>query len=385
MPALRILCLNYEYPPIGGGGGRASASICEALAARGHQVEVQTTGMAHLPRIDESGGVRITRNFAFRRREDTCSVGEMAAYLVCSLIPAIRHTLQWRPDVIHAHFAVPTGALAWAVSTITRTPYVLTAHLGDVPGGVPEQTDRLFKWVGPFTKPIWSGAAGVTAVSGFVAKLAENAYHRRAVVIPNGITLDPRPTLAIHTTPRIVMVGRLSIQKNPLLAIHALAKISQQQWHLDIIGDGPLRRDVEAAILASGLSERITLHGWLNTAEVHQQMRQADVLLMPSLSEGMPVAAVEALNHGLAIVSGQIDGMRDVLEDGVNGLMLELSPAAFAAGLTSLILDPERLLKMRNASAEKALSFDIIKTAASYEAVLIQAAGAATTSPSLTS
>lgn len=374
MSKLRVLCLNYEYPPIGGGGGRASASICEALAKRGHQVHVQTTGMAHLPKVDESDGVRVTRNFAFRRREDTCSVGEMAAYLVCSLIPTIRHTLKWRPHVIHAHFAVPTGALAWVVSTITRTPYVLTAHLGDVPGGVPEQTDHLFKWVGPLTRPIWARAAGLTAVSAFVAKLAEQEYHRRPVIIPNGIPLDPRPTLTLNATARIVMVGRLSIQKNPLLAIDALAKISRYPWHLNIIGDGPLRRDVEAAIDAYGLSGRITLHGWLNAAAVHQRMQHADILLMPSLSEGMPVAAVEALNHGLAIVSGQIDGMRDVLEDNVNGVMLELTPEAFAEGLTGLIVDPDRLLTMRKASAEKALSFDIIKTGASYEAVLAEAA-----------
>ena len=78
-----------------------------------------------------------------RRVPDTCTVPEMGLYCATSFLPALRHIRQWKPDVVHAHFAVPTGALAWAVSGLTGVPYVLTAHLGDVPGGVPDQTDTL--------------------------------------------------------------------------------------------------------------------------------------------------------------------------------------------------------------------------------------------------
>lgn len=374
MSALRILCLNYEYPPIGGGGGRACASICEALVQRGHEVHVQTSGMPHLPSEAVINGVEVHRNLVKRQREDTCTVPEMVAYLSSSIAPTITHIRQWKPDVIHAHFAVPTGALAWLVSKLTRVPYVLTAHLGDVPGGVPEQTDRLFRWVGPFTRPIWSAAAETTAVSGFVARLAKAAYKRDPTIIPNGIPLDPRPKLTIHAIPRIVMVGRLSIQKNPLLAVRALARIANLAWRCDVIGDGPLRTDLENEIAQLGLKDRIKLHGWLDTAAVHAQMKCADILLMPSLSEGMPVAAVEALNHGLAIVSGRIDGMLDVLTDQENGLMLELTPGAFAAGMQKLITDPKTLLSMRQASSAKASAFDIVHTSASYASILHRAA-----------
>ena len=67
-----------------------------------------------------------------------------------------------------------------------RTPYVLTAHLGDVPGGVPEQTDHLYRIVKPFTVPIWRSAAAVTAVAPHVAELAEQAYGIKPRVILNG-------------------------------------------------------------------------------------------------------------------------------------------------------------------------------------------------------
>ena len=56
----------------------------------------------------------------------------MALYCATSFLPTLRHIREWQPDVIHAHFAVPTGALAWAVHRLTGVPYVLTAHLGDV-------------------------------------------------------------------------------------------------------------------------------------------------------------------------------------------------------------------------------------------------------------
>ena len=62
---------------------------------------------------------------------------------------------EWKPDLIHVHFAVPAGALAWILRRLTGIPYVLTAHLGDVPGGVPEKTGRWFRWIYPFTPPIW--------------------------------------------------------------------------------------------------------------------------------------------------------------------------------------------------------------------------------------
>ena len=120
-------------------------------------------------------------------------------------------TLQFRPVL---------SRLPRTYSQASR--YVLTAHLGDVPGGVPEQTDHLFRLLGPFVTPVWRRARCVTAVSRFVAGLARKAYGLTPIVIPNGVRPIARPQLRAHSPRRIVMAGRLSIQKNPLLAIKAL-------------------------------------------------------------------------------------------------------------------------------------------------------------------
>ena len=303
---MKILLLCYEYPPVGGGGGRVAAQVAARLAFRGHQVRVITAGMRHLPRREVRENVEILRPPSFRQREDTCTVPEMGLYVLTNVWTVLRQARRWRPDIIHAHFAVPTGPVALAANLLTGIPYVLTVHLGDVPGGVPEQTDHLFRFVGALVSPVWHRAQAVTAVSRFVAGLASKAYRVEPIVIPNGVTLIATATVPVHSRNRILMVGRLSIQKNPLLAIRALALIPEIHWSLDVIGDGPLRAEMQALVKHEGIADRVTLHGWLSEAQVAERMGASDILLLTSLQEGLPMVAIEALQWGLAIVSSQI-------------------------------------------------------------------------------
>ena len=367
---LKILVLCYEYPPIGGGGGRVAAQVASSLARRGHAVRVLTGGMLHLPRREVRDQVEVVRPFSFRRREDTCTVPEMALYLATGFFPVLRESRKWRPDIVHAHFAVPSGPLALVAKLLTGVPYVLTAHLGDVPGGVPEQTDHLFRLVGPLVKPVWRAARHVTAVSRFTAELAARAYGVEPTVIPNGVPPIPTPQVRVHSPRRIIMAGRLSIQKNPLLALEALALIGNLDWSFDVIGDGPLGPDVRALAEKSGLGGRVILHGWISNAQVADLMAGADILLMPSLNEGLSMVAIEALQHGLAIVASRIGGMRDVVEEGRNGFLCELSPGAFAQKLGALLADASLLERMRHASRQMAEDYDLEKTVVAYENVL---------------
>ncbi len=375
---MKILVLCYEYPPIGGGGGRVAAQVAAGLARRGHEVKVQTSGMAHLPAMEQNDGVEILRTPCFRRREDTCSVPEMALYLAASFFPAWGLAWEWKPDVIHAHFAVPTGALAFPVSRLNGIPYVLTAHLGDVPGGVPEQTAGLFRLVNPVARILWKSAAAVTAVSSFVAGLARAAYGLDPVVIRNGVAPRTRSdSPQANVVPRIVLVGRLSVQKNPLLALQALALLKDLNWSLDIIGEGPLGPALRDDAKKLGLENRVTFHGWLDGGGVSGLMAQADILLMPSLHEGLPMVGVEALQHGLAVVGSDIGGLRDIVEEGKNGDLCALNPAAFAGALRGLLADPARLASQQQASLSLAERFDLAESVDAYEKVLLAAAGKA--------
>jgi glycosyltransferase involved in cell wall biosynthesis len=371
---MRILVLCYEYPPIGGGGGRVARSIAEGLAARGHEVRVQTAALGWRSERAVESGVEIIRSGSGRRLPDTCTVLEMGLYLATSLWPAWALCRTWRPEVIHTHFAMPTGVLAWVLHGLTRVPYVLTAHLGDVPGGVPEQTDRLFRLVGWLARLVWRGAAGATAVSDFVRQLAERAYARPVRKILNGVDLDGRPARPLVLSgevPHLIFLGRFNRQKNAPLLVEALARLTNLSWKVTLIGDGPDMAQVRELVAAHGLGARVQLVGWRSSAEVGALLAEADVLCMPSSSEGMPVAAVEALRYGLAIAGTDIPGLRDVLEEGVNGLIAPVDDVAgYAAIVRALLENPARLLAMRQASWEKAEEFSLGMIVEAYEEVL---------------
>jgi len=370
--ALRILTLCYEWPPVGGGGGRAAKEIAEAIAARGHHVRVQTIRFAEASAHEFANNVDIYRTWGFRQRADQCTPLEMAGYLVSSAIPALRHIAEFKPDLIHAHFAVPTGALALACSRLSGRPYLITAHLGDVPGAIPEQTDALFRWLNPLIRPIWRQAANVVAVSRFVGELAENAYGRRPVTIPNGISLSTRPAVPQSTsrTPRMIFVGRLNSQKNLLFLPPVLAKIRELEWNLDFVGDGAERKALETAFAEFGLSSRVHFHGWLERTAVEQKLVEAEIFILPSFVEGLSIAVLEALKFGLLLIGSDIPTLRDCVAQNVNGYLISLnSPELWIKQLTTILTNPNLRLSMRQKSWEMAPEFDLERIADQYEAL----------------
>jgi glycosyltransferase involved in cell wall biosynthesis len=369
---LRIVTLCYEWPPVGGGGGRAAQEIAEALADRGHRVRVQTIRFHGTPAHEVAAQVDIYRTWGFRRRADQCSPLEMAGYLVSSAIPTLRHLAEFKPDLIHAHFAVPTGALALASGLLSRIPYVLTIQLGDVPGAIPEQTDTLFRWLNPFIRPIWRQAAAVVGVSRFVAGLAQRAYGRELTIIPNGISLSGRPGVRQPTgaTPRLIFVGRLNSQKNLLYLPPILAKIRELTWELDIVGEGAERGALETAFAKFNLSGRVHFHGWLDRPAVEKKLSEAEIFLLPSLVEGLSVAALEALKFGLILVGSDIPTLHECVTSGVNGYLLSLqTPDQWVEKLRKLLPDADLRLGMRQRSWEMAKRFDLEQIAQQYETV----------------
>ena len=386
-----ILTLCYEYPPVGGGGGRMAHNVGAALVRRGHRVRVQTAGIPGIPAHEVRDGVEIFRTFSFRRRADFCTVPEMAGYLATSFLPALGHIRTRRPDVIHAHFAVPTGALALACRAFTVVPYVLTAHLGDLPGGNPDQTDAMFRLLNPLIRPIWKTAARISASSSFAAGLARAAYGVEPRIILNGIPMDVPPTAALgggslaskgvppvtekraapaDDGPQLVAIGRFNPQKNFPWMVRALAGC-RFPWTLTIIGDGAQRGEIESAIRESGLGGRVRLAGWTSEAEMRDILDRSDILLMPSTSEGNPVAAIEALQRGVAILGSDIGGLSDLIEDGDNGFAVAIaSPGEFEEKLARLASDPDLLARMKSRSLEMAKRFDLELIADEFEELL---------------
>src|SRR5574341_436868 len=229
---MRILVLNHEFPPIGGGGGRAAEAVCRGLAKRGHAVTVLTAHWKGLPDEEKRDNYQIIRIVSLRTQPFHASFPVMAAYVLAGLWAGSRLIRLFHPDVIHVHFAVPAGALAWLLSRLTAVPYVLTVHLGDVPGGVAEKTGRWFRWVYPFTRLIWREASHIAAVSEFTRDLALKKYNEAIEVIPNGVDVNAlKPDhINLNDPPRIVFAGRFMPQKNPLQVVRTLNELKEYPW-----------------------------------------------------------------------------------------------------------------------------------------------------------
>ena len=370
---MRILTLIYEFPPIGGGGGRAAYDICRGLTACGHQVTVLTAHMRGLPFEEFKDGIRLVRISSLRRDAFGASFSTMLAYILAGVWAGLRLIRLDRPDIIHTHFAVPSGALAWAVSILTGIPYILTAHLGDVPGGVPEKTGKWFRWVEPFTRPIWKRARKVIAVSEHTRQLALKHYPVTVKVIHNGADikqLSP-PKIKVNIPPRLVFAGRFVPQKNPLVIIQTLSRLKDLDWHCSLLGDGPMLDDVKHEIEETGMGERFHLPGWVTPEIVLEHFLRSDILFMPSLSEGLPVVGVQALATGLAIVASDIGGFLDLVDNQKNGFLVDAHDIpAFSNALRGIISNPETLLRFRQASVEKSRQFDLQKIVEQYQSIL---------------
>jgi glycosyltransferase involved in cell wall biosynthesis len=367
---MRVLVLIHEFPPIGGGGGAAARDICIGLAQRGHEVKVLTAHFGNLPKRETLAGVDVIRLASLRREAFRARLPEMAAFVLAGLGAGAAISKRFHPDVIHAHFAVPAGASAWTLARITRVPYLLTVHLGDVPGGVPEKTGRWFRFIQPFTQPIWRGATRVVAVSQFTRGLALRHYRVPIDVIPNGVdvtSLRP-PTLELHKPPRLVFAGRFVEQKNPLQIVRVLARLRGLDWTCSLLGDGALLEPTRREIESLGLADRFHLPGWVTPEQVIAEFQRSDILFMPSRSEGLPVVGVQALACGLALVVGRVGGFVDLVDG--NGFLHDPDDTdGLISSLSSLLSSPSALLAARKKSLQLAQAFDIGHVVDEYEKI----------------
>jgi glycosyltransferase involved in cell wall biosynthesis len=124
-------------------------------------------------------------------------------------------------------------------------------------------------------------------------------------------------------TARLLCVGRLAPAKGQVLLVQACARLREAgvPFHLTVVGAGPDRERIERAIAAAGLQDHITLTGALNQTAVRAQFAQADVFVLPSLAEGIPVVLMEAMASGVPCVTTPVNGIPELIDHGRTGLL----------------------------------------------------------------
>ena len=366
---MKILVIIHEFPPIGGGGGPIARDLSLQWVKSGHQVRVVTAKFGDLPAFEKIDDLEVVRLESHRTESFRAKMGAMIGFLTAAIRYCCFECKDFHPDIIHVHFAVPNGPAAMAAAAKMKVPYVITAHLGDIPGASPEKTKKWFSFIQPFTPPIWKKAARVIAVSEFSKQMALKSYNVPIDVIANGIDYDKikNSEVLLHETPEIVFAGRFVPQKNLFQVIKTLSEIKDFNWHATLIGDGQDREKIEAAAAEAGLSDRISFPGWKTPEEVIKIFHHADILFMPSRTEGLPVTGIQGMACGLALLLSDAGGNPEIITIGQNGYIHAPDDTeGFAKDFRFLLSEPDKLLKMRRESLARAAAFDIKNTAAEY-------------------
>ncbi len=373
---LRILQVNYEYPPLGGGGGIAHRDIAEALARR-HDVRVLTTHFRGLPAEETAGGVRIRRVGVWGRTAlPTATIRSMISFAPRAVAGGFQLIRSWRPDVIHALFAVPSGLPAVLLGRLFGIPVVLTLIGADVFD--PHPTAGVSTHENPALRSVVRWVIGqATAVSAISDDTRQRAvtYHRAPSdlpIIPLGlvppVALPDRRHQGRDAPFRLVTIGRLIPRKTIHLLLEALSRLSDVPVPLDIIGDGPLRAALRQRAAELGLSSRVHFHGAVSDEEKWQLLRNADGFISASAHEGFGMVFLEAMYAGLPIIATTSGGQTDILRSGEHALLVPPGRVDHLAHAIRLLSKDSSLReRMAEANRRQVQAFLIGRTVAAYE------------------
>ncbi len=256
---------------------------------------------------------------------------------------ALSSAALWRPDVILAHYLVPTGTIARRAAALARVPYVLVAHGSDVTNA--EQRPRLRA----ATLRAVADAAAVVCVSAGLADRLEaltGPLGQRRHVISAGVDLArfrPGDREVAATAlgwnapgPRVCQIGNLVEVKNPLRLLEAFAELRRTApgASLALVGGGALERELRARAGALGVADALVLPGEVGGEEVARWLRASHVCSLASLREGFGLAVVEALACARPVAVSETAGAASLVQEGVTGALLDpLDVASIAAAL----------------------------------------------------
>ncbi len=296
-------------------------------------------------------------------------------------------------DLIHAHLGEDLAVLPLARAAARRrgVPLVATVHLSlqhTFSGGGPR--DRALQRLGGRVER--SGLAAADAVIALTPRLAEllvdgGVAAERVHVIPSGV--EPRlfraaedPLGAARPGPRVVYVGRLARQKGVATLVRAAAELRTPGLRVDIVGDGPLRGELEALARRLGVTDRVHFHGFVAHDHVPGVLGGADVVVLPSVYEELGSVLLEALQAGAPIVASDVGGIPFAVGDAAL-LVPPSQPAPLAAAIDRVLQEDGLALRLSALARERAVRFDWGALGREVLDVYRSALGARTAFPSL--
>jgi glycosyltransferase involved in cell wall biosynthesis len=325
---MKILMLNYEFMPLGGGAAPVTFDICKQLVLAKHQVDVVTMGYNIAGKSDYGKTIQMVgKNHSFnvyrvkcnRKYIEKADLFDMSSYI----LPAIKQVEELikqgnKYDICHCHFILPTGLVAYQIYKKYHLPYIITSHGSDVPGYNPDRFILAHQLTLPLWKLITNNAKYITAPSARLSHMILSINGKlkpKVKIIHNGIIIDKQRYIKKHV---ILFAGRLFKRKGAIQLIKAFNRI-ETDWQLRIAGDGPELQNLKKEIYANS---NIKLLGWLNKEDLIKEYKKSEIFVLMSKEESFGMSILEAMNYGNCIITTLT--CKEVLGIG-NGVFLEFN------------------------------------------------------------
>lgn len=315
-----VLVSDYFAPHVGGGVERVVEEIGQRLAAWGHVVRVLTFNPDGCPPHEVVRGIEVVRLPAI----DLQPLLGVPAAINGRL--RIGNYLE-DADVIHVHNLFFLLSLL-TVAARPAAPVVTTMHLGSLENlpGLTGVGARLYERT--LGRLILERSERVSAVSPAGSRNAERiGYDGEVRVIPNAVDIARfRPPTGMADPnghgPSVLFLGRFSRNKGPQFLLEAIPQVLRQvpNAHFQFVGDGPMREFMARRLRELRLNGQARMNG--HVPDVVPVLQGADVVVRPSLTEGMPLAVMEAMACGRTIVASRVPGTEDVIRDGETGILV---------------------------------------------------------------
>ncbi len=365
---MRILMINYEFPPIGGGGGNVTYYISKNLAHLGHDVHVITSSFKSLPKNEKIDGFYVHRVPVLRKSPNVCGIHEMLTYVISASIFCMRFARKFQPDIAHVFFGIPSGPVAYVLKKLYNIPYILFLGGRDVPRPHPDPPIYRLLYgllVSPI-KSIWANAKSVVACSQGLKDLALKTDAKAIInVIPDGVDLKkfyPIEKENSLKTVRILAIGRLIPRKGFDCLIRSLPIVieqTQRDFCVEIVGDGPQLSELMHLAKKINVDGKVVFSGAVPYDMLVNKYQQSDIFVLSSSAEGMPLVVLEAMASGLPIIATKVQGIGELVFDGLNGYLFNpFDYNTLGRLLACMINDDEKRITMGKESLRIIKKYD---------------------------
>jgi len=360
-PPSALVGKGVKFDPIGGMQNH-TAELTRALDRRGVVQTVVTTRPPTAPHFQRLGGNARVIRLGLPVRRFRQLYGPQAAI--------VAPVLASRADLVHVHLGedlavLPVGA---AAARLHRLPLVLTVHTSlRHTLAVSDLRSAVLKTLGgPIERWGERSAEAVVVITPRLCRLllSDGVDEDRVHVIPPGVnpSLFDGPfedPFAGVGRPRVLFVGRLAPQKGVRNLVAAAGLLEDPSAQVLLVGDGPERPALEREAERIGLGDRLHFLGFVAHDRLPAVLAHADLLVLPSLYEELGTVLLEAMQAGLPIVASKTGGIPDVIEDGVNGLLVPPgNPEALAHAIDRLLADRDLAYRLSEGARERGKDYD---------------------------